>query len=271
MQKKSKELDLRLIDMNIIIEPQGDIRLDIPERTIFELSESMKEVGLIHAILLTEIDGKFEVVAGNRRWLAAKRLQWKTIRAEVRELTRVQVALIRANENLQREGLSPIEEGAVYVDLFDNHKLTIKMIADRMGKPATHVKDRMDLLRLDPEIQKAIHNNKIGVGVAKVLSKIEDKKDLYRYLELAIENGVTENVAKLWTEEYRKGLQYIDSGERDSRPLTEITREEKYYTMCQTCEGPMEYKDMRTLKVCATCLDLIVTVVNQGYFKEEGK
>jgi len=261
----------RLVDLELIIPPEGNIRLDIPDRELFELSESMKEVGLIQAILLTPNNDKLEVVAGQRRWLAAKRLKWKTIKAEVRKLTRVQIALIRANENLQRVGLSPIEEGAVYADLFDEHKLTMKMISDRMGKSIHHVKRMMDLLRMDPEVQKAVHKGKITNAVAFELNKIGEKKDLYRYLELAIENGVTSTVAAQWTEEYRKGLQYVHNREREASPGTDNKREEKYFTMCQFCEGPMEYKDMRVIKICAKCNDLIIKVVEQGYFKKEGK
>jgi len=260
----------KLVDLDLIIEPEGNVRLDIPERSIFELSESMKEVGLIQAILLTPSNDKLEVVAGQRRWLAAKRLKWKTIKAEVRKLSREQIAVIRANENLQRVDLTPIEEGAVYADLFDTHKLTLKMIGDRMGKSNHHIKRMMDLLRMDAEIQKAVHAGKITIAVAYVLTKIDDKKDLYRYLELAIENGVTATVAAQWTEEYRKGLHYIHDRTQEASPVPDDKKEEKYFTMCQTCEGPMEYKDMRVIKVCATCYDLILKVVQQGYFKKEG-
>lgn len=271
MPKDLTRTGQRLIDLDLIIAPEGNVRMEIPERTLFELSESMKEIGLIQPILLTPNNDKLEVVAGQRRWLAAKRLKWKTIRAEVRKLTRVQIALIRANENIQREGLSPIEEGAVYADLFDEHKLTMKMIADRMGKGTTHIKKRMDLLRMDPEIQKAVHTAKITCAVAFVLTKITEKKDLYRYLELAIEHGVTSTVAKQWTDEYRKGLQYVHTRDQEASPVPSDKKEEKYYTMCQTCEGPMEYKDMRVIKICAKCNDLIIKVVEQGYFKEGGK
>ncbi|GAI55360.1 unnamed protein product, partial [marine sediment metagenome] len=114
--------------------------------------ESMKEIGLIHAIIVAERDGKYEVVAGQRRWLAAKKLGWGRIKAEVRELDRTQIALIRANENLQREGLSPIEEAAVYADLFDEHKFTIKMIAKHMGKASGTITSRMDLLKMDEQL-----------------------------------------------------------------------------------------------------------------------
>jgi len=264
--KVYKDIDITLIDP-----PEGNIRMDIQDREIFELSESMKEIGLISAIILVEKDGKYEVVAGQRRWLAAKKLGWSSIRAEVRELDRTQIALIRANENLQREGLSPIEEGAVYADLFDEHKFTIKMIAKHMGKSAHLVTSRMDLLKMDDHLQMAIHKGQISSRVARELYKIDDKKDLYRYLDIAIESGVTATVAAQWTEEYRKSLRYLESHDRPPSPAPEITKEEKYFTMCQTCEGPMEYKDMRTLKVCSECYSLILKVVDQGYFKKGGE
>lgn len=271
MGKKQKNQGIKSLDMTLVEAPEGNIRLDIPERELFELSESMKEIGLIHAIVVAERDGKYEVVAGQRRWLAAKKLGWSRIKAEVRALDRTQIALIRANENLQREGLSPIEEAAVYADLFDEHKFTVKMISKQMGKSAHLITSRMDLLKMDEQLQKAIHKGKISSAVARELHKIGDKKDLYRYLDIAIENGVTAEVAAQWTEEYRKSLQYLDSREAPPSPAPEITKEEKYFTMCQTCEGPMEYKNMRTLKVCNICYDLILKVVDQGYFKKGGE
>jgi len=258
------------LEMSCIIAPEGNVRMDIPERELFELSESMKEVGLIHPIVVAEQDGKYEVVVGQRRWLAAKKLGWSRIRAEVRTLDRTEIALIRANENLQREGLTAIEEAGVYADLFDTHSFTIKMIGNQMGKSVYHVTSRMDLLKMDEQVQMAVHKGKISCAAARELHKIEDKKDLYRYLEIAIESGATAKVVEGWTEDYRKSLQYINSHDRPPSPGPEITREEKYFTMCQCCENAMEYKDMRSLKVCSKCYELILKVVDQGYFKEGG-
>jgi len=270
MPKDLTRTGQRLVDLDLIIAPEGNVRLDIPERGIFELSESMKEIGLIQPILLTPNNDKLEVVAGQRRWLAAKLLKWKAIKADVRKLTKQQIAVIRANENLQREDLSSIEEAAIYADLFDTYHFTVKMIATHIGKAASTVTGIMDLLKMDEHLQIAIHKGQITRSVAKELHKIDDKKDLYRYLDIAIENGVTATVAAQWTEEYRKGLQYVNSEERPPSPLPEIERPDKYFTMCQTCEGPMEYKDMCTIKICKKCYDLILKVVEQGYFKEGG-
>lgn len=268
-ESKGTSLGFKSIKMSLIVAPEKNVRMAVGDRELFELSESMKEVGLIHPILVSEFDGKYEVVAGQRRWLAAKKLGWSEIKAEVRRLDGTQIALIRANENLQREGLSPIEEAAIYADLFDVHKFTIKMIANQMGKSVHHVTSRMDLLKMDEQIQMAVHKKTISCAVARELFKIEDKKDLYRYLEIAVANGVTAAIAKQWTEDYRKSLQYIDSHELPPSPGPEISREEKYFTMCQCCEGAMEYKDMRTLKVCSRCYSIIIGAIEGGYFKKK--
>lgn len=270
-ESKQRSINYKMIDMTLIDPPGDKARMDIPEREIFELSESFKSVGQLQAILLVPRDSRFEIVAGHRRFLAAQHIGWGTIKAEIKKLSDKQVAVIRMIENLQRSDITPIEEAAQYANLFDQHKFTIRMIADQVGKSANHIKVRMDLLRLDPQIQKALHERKISIGVARVLSRIDDKKDLYRYLDLAIENGVTEAVAKLWTEEYRQSLRYIENREQGPDPQADIIKEEKYFTMCQACENPMEYKDMRTIKLCVTCFDLLSKVIHQGYFKKGGE
>ena len=252
------------VELDLIDPPDGHVRMDIPERQLFELSESMKEVGLIQAILLTKVKNRYEVVVGHRRYLAAKKLRWKTIKAEVKDLPRNEVAILRATENLQREGLSPIEEAAIYADLYDTKGFTLKMIANKMGKAPSHVKKRMDLLKMDTEVQKAIHSGKIMIEVARILSKIGDKKELYRYLEIAIENGTTPFVASGWVEDVRKSLQYINSREEPPIRPNETLIPQKYYTPCQICEGPMEYKDMNVIKVCKACYDNLIKALKEG-------
>lgn len=257
MVKKAVKSETKLVELGLIDPPDGHVRMDIPERTIFELSESLKEVGLIQAILITPVDGRYEVVVGHRRYLAAKRLNWDKIKAEVKKLDKKEIAVMRATENLQREDLSPIEEAAIYLDLFNESGFTLKMIADKMGRASSYIKRRMELLRLDDEIQKAVHQRKIGIEIGEILSKIEDKKELYRYLEMAIENGVTKDVANMWVDDIRKSIQYLNSREMGDRHIAEEIIPEKIYTPCQFCEGPMEYKDMRVVKICQTCFDQV--------------
>lgn len=271
MVKKASSKSYKEVDMEMIVPAETNVRLDIPDREIFELSESMKEIGLIHAIILSEKNGKYTIVVGHRRWMAAKKIGWKKIKAEIRELTDKEVAIIRATENLQREGLSPIEEAAIYADLYDINKFTIKMIATKMAKSTDLIIKRMDLLKMDEQVQIAIHKGQIPATVARELHKIDDKKDLYRYLEIAIDSGVSAKVAANWVDEYRRGLQYLNDRQLAPSPTPEIMRPEKSFTMCQLCEGSMEWKDTHNIKACTICFELLMKVVDQGYFKKGGE
>lgn len=271
MQTKQENQDFKQFDVDSIIEPEGAVRLEIKERTIIELSESMAEIGLIQPIVISLQDGHYEIVVGHRRWLAAKRLGWEKIDAIIRVMDRTQIAVIRGIENLQREGLSYIEEAAIYKDLQENHNLSLRDIADRMGKDPVTVRNRLVLLDMAPEIQQAIHIKEISPYVAIELNKIKDPEALKRYLVVAIENGVTAKVMRQWAEDWEKGLRYKSPRSEGGSPVQETTREQKSFTMCELCEGPVEYKDAHNLTACPTCYDLIVKVINQGYFKEGGK
>jgi len=264
MVKKVIKSTYKEIELNLIDPPDGHVRMDIPERQLFELSESMKEIGLLQTILIRPVKERFEVIAGHRRYLAATRLHWKTITSHVKEMSDSEAAVARATENLQREGLSPIEEAAIYLDLAEKSNFTINMIADKVCKAASTIKRTMALLKLDTEVQKAIHSGQISLDVAFTLSKIGDKKELYRYLEIAIENGVTNKVAMGWTEDFRKSLQYVESPDAPAIPPEEMLVPQKYYTPCQICEGPIEYKDMHVIKVCGTCYHNIIQALKEG-------
>jgi len=271
MPKKQENQEFKEFDIASLIEPDGAIRLEIPEESIIELAESMKELGLIQPIVISEQEGQYEIVVGHRRWMAAKRLGWEKIDAIVRTLDRTQIALIRATENLQREGLSYLEEAAIYADLHVTHKLSLNQIAGRVGKSFITVKNRLDLLTMDDGIQKAIHDKKINPSVAVELNKIEREIDLKRYLTLSIEEGVTAKVVARWVDDLRKSLLYSPNTEGGGSPHKEETREKKYFTMCQFCEEAVEYKDLCRFEICKRCYDLTLNVVAQGHYKKGGE
>jgi len=266
MQKKPEKEEIRQVDLKLIDPPDGHVRMEIPEREIFELSESIKEVGLLQEILIRPVKKRYEVVFGHRRYLAVKKLGRDKIKANIRALDDKDAAVLRATENLQRRDLTPIEEAAIYLDLYEEKGFTVKMIADKMGRAATHVERKIKLLRLDPVIQKAIHEGKMTETVARVLNRIDDKKELYRHVEMAIEHGVTERIAKMWVDDLRKALQYIENRSDKGGPAAVDLTPEKYYTPCQICEGPMEYKDMIVIKICPVCL----TGIKEGLSEKRG-
>jgi ParB family chromosome partitioning protein len=264
MQKKSKIEEYQEIDLNLIDEPEGRIRLDVESESIRELADNIKEVGQIQPIKLAKNKTRFEIVAGHRRFLAVKSLGYKKIKAITGIMTPEQIALERASENLLRTDLTPIEEGAVYADLAEKYNMSLRQIGDKFGKAASGVKRMINLLTLEPEIQQAIHKNSISMVVGVELNKIDESKQRAYYLETAIENGCTSTTAETWVKDFRRastpGRAMVEQGV----PLEVNIQTNKIYQACEICEEPVEMQKMKMLRICPGCFKIIIDNLKQG-------
>jgi len=253
-----------MIPLDKIDEPAGVIRLEISDEGIDELADSIASIGQLQPILLRRIGDRFEIVFGHRRFLAIKKLGHTEIRAEVKDLTDVWVALMRATENIVALRLSPIEEGAVYRDLLDVHKLTLDEVGKRMGKSIGVVKRRMDLLKMPPCLQKAIHSKQINYGVAEELWALGDLGKIDYYLAFAVEHGATVMVVRAWVQEEKKKLrtQAGDVGGGDS--LSNPMESRPVYVACDVCLQSMELGTETVLRTCEVCTKTIEKAVKGG-------
>lgn len=199
--QNSKRIELKLIDP-----PRGQVRMDIPEEGIRGLADSIGAIGQLQPILVRPDGPRFEVVFGHRRLLAFRLLKSKYIQAVVRILTDEQVAIMRGVENIERLDVSPIEEAATYQDLMEVHGLTIDQIAKKMGKSPGIVKRRMDLLKMAPQLQEAIHLKRISYGVGEEFTRFRDPAVIDYYLGYAVDHGCTVAVARQWVNDHQKSL-----------------------------------------------------------------
>ncbi|WP_404348660.1 nucleoid occlusion protein [Sutcliffiella horikoshii] len=145
-------------------------------RTVFvderieELSLTIRTHGIIQPIVVRQFDeGKFEIIAGERRWRAVQKLGWETIPAIVKEFNDAETASVALIENLQREELSAIEEAIAYSKLLELHSLTQEALAQRLGKGQSTVANKLRLLKLPSEIQDALLQKKITERHARAL------------------------------------------------------------------------------------------------------
>jgi len=247
-----KELALDLID-----EPRGRIRLEIDPESIADLATNIAEVGLLQPIVVRKNDERFEVVAGHRRYLAFQLLKKKTIPAMVRDLDDVSCALARASENLGRVDLTPIEEAAIYSELRDEHKLTIDKIAGRMGKTVGVVKRRLDLLKMPPCLQKAIHAKQIKYGVAEELWSLGDVAKIEYFLAFAVEHGATVLVVRAWVQDEKKKMRLKDGDVGGGESLANPMQTRPVYVACDLCLGSMELGSETVLRCCEGCVKLV--------------
>ena len=157
------------IDINKISPNREQPRRVFDEFALEELAESIKQVGVIQPIILAR-DGEFyKIIAGERRWRAAKIAGIDKIPAIIRnydESAAFEVALI---ENLQRENLNAIEEAGGYKRLIDEFSMSQEEVAEKVGKSRSAVANSLRLLNLDDRVQKMIHDNKLSGGHARAL------------------------------------------------------------------------------------------------------
>ena len=158
---------------------------------IRELAESIRSEGLLQPIVARRVDDKFELVAGERRWRAHQLLKEKKILVRVLSASDISSASLALIENLQREGLNPIEEGYGYYSLINEFNLTQTDVAERVGKSRTYITNLIRLLQLDDELKVLLSSKKISVGHAKVLLGIEDIKVRNEIGKKAAEEGWT--------------------------------------------------------------------------------
>lgn len=264
MQKTLEKDTTRQVDLALIDEPEGRIRMKITAGEIESLVDNIKEVGQLQAILLVKKGKRYEIAAGHRRFLAMKELGKKTIRAEMKVMDRKEVAIVRASENLMRKNLSPIEEGAVYVDLQIEHKMTAKAIADKFGMPPSSVQDKMALTQLEPEIQIAIHEGKIYINVGMELDKIDHNRERKKHLQYAIDNGCSLETAKGWVKEYQRSETSEEPSTLGSGSPLELPQTQKIYQACELCENPVEIQEMKIIRICPGCYKVIAENLKQG-------
>jgi ParB family chromosome partitioning protein len=175
-------------------------RKDINPDQLKELAESIRSEGLLQPIVVRKVGEKFQLIAGERRWRAFQSLKLKTIPARVLEASNASSAALTLIENLQREGLNPIEEAYGYASLIRDFDLTQEQTSERVGKGRATVANSLRLLSLDPEIQGFLGKSLLSVGHAKVLLGQEDPARRAMLARRVIEEGLSvrmlEKIAK---------------------------------------------------------------------------
>lgn len=173
---QSKETEGEIISMRMSkIEPnKKQPRSTFDKEKIDSLADSIKNHGLIQPIIITPTDkGMYKIVAGERRWRAAKKAGLKEIPALIRKYSDEQVAEIALIENLQRENLNPIEEAVGYNLLTDEFNLTQEVISQRVGKSRSAIANSLRLLSLEKSIQNLLINGSLTSGHARAILSVE--------------------------------------------------------------------------------------------------
>lgn len=151
-------------------------RKQFDEDALLELSESIKQYGILQPLLVSDKKDYYEIIAGERRWRAAKLAGLKEVPVIVKEFTDQELVEISLIENIQREDLNPVEEAMAYKRLIDEFHLKQDEVAERVGKSRTAVTNSMRLLKLSEKVQQMLIDEMITAGHARAILAISDKE-----------------------------------------------------------------------------------------------
>jgi ParB family chromosome partitioning protein len=173
---RDEESSLQEIPLNLIEPNPNQPRIHFDEEALTELAASISELGVLQPILVRVVDdNRYQIVAGERRWQAARRAGLATVPALVRdvdEATSVAQALV---ENLQREDLNPVEEATAYQQLIEEFQLTHDEVAKRVGRSRAAVTNTLRLLQLPPAVRRLVSENRLSSGHARALLGTPDR------------------------------------------------------------------------------------------------
>ncbi|MDD6278420.1 MAG: ParB/RepB/Spo0J family partition protein [Oscillospiraceae bacterium] len=167
-------------------------RKSFSEEAITALADSIREHGMIQPILVRPMStGMYQIVAGERRWRAARMLGLDEVPVNIRELSDFEAMQIALIENLQRENLNPVEEALGYKELIDNYDMTQEKVAKTVGKSRSAIANSVRLLSLPDRVLKMLENNEISSGHAKALLGFQNEELLIATALKAAEGGLT--------------------------------------------------------------------------------
>lgn len=179
-EKKTEKLEGETIVNITKVEPNREQpRKNFDEDALEELAESIKQFGLLQPILVQDRKTHYEIIAGERRWRAAKKAGLKEVPVIIKNLTEQEIVEISLIENIQRENLNPIEEAQAYKRLLTEFNLKQDEVAERVAKSRTAVTNSMRLLKLCDDVQQMVIDDMITTGHARALITIEDPEQQY--------------------------------------------------------------------------------------------
>jgi ParB family chromosome partitioning protein len=194
------EIKIELIDAN-----PNQPRREFDEEALQELSDSISEIGIIQPIALREMDnGRYQIIAGERRWRASQLAGLVTIPAYIRTANDENVMEMALVENIQRQDLNSLEIALAYQHLMDSYDLTQERLSERVGKKRTTIANYLRLLKLPAPVQVALQNHEIDMGHARALLALEDPKIQVKFFKDIQQKGYSvrqvEEIVKAYNE-----------------------------------------------------------------------
>jgi len=256
--------ELKEISLDLLSEPEEQIRTVILEEGLNDLAESIKLNGVIEPLIVVRKDNKYEVCAGHRRFLAARIAGLATVPCVVWDLSSREAACVKLHENCFRENVNPVDEGRYFLGLHEDENLSFGEIARLANRSEAYVYRRVNLVGGNERVVAALEAGLINFSQACEINKVEDERIVNELLRITIDSGATASTLR--------GMRY-DFGRMDrGRGVSEIDyntdginyKEAKHLINCPVCSGAYPVSEIYPISVCKTCYDNFLRALTGG-------
>ncbi len=256
--RKAKEI-INDMPLDMIAQPAFEMRTAMSEEKMLSLQKSIKLLGLLQPIVVKlRDDGKYEIVAGYRRFIAHERNKAASILVRVLDKDNIKNELAKMHENIEREDVSVMDEARFIGRLNKDMKMSQIDISKNLGRSEAYVSQKIAILDAPAIIQEALEDGVIGFSVARELTKVTDEVELGRLVEYAVRNGVTPAVARAWRMQWEASeMINPSSGEDAADPLPLGSETPSSEFVCDSCEKRINVNTMKVLRVCPDCFQVV--------------
>ncbi len=263
--------ELQKIRMELLDEPPRPIRVQFGDEAFKELCDSIRQKGVLEPLLVRPVNGRYEIMAGHRRFKAAGVCALGEVPCVVKDCTDEEAAQVMIHENTGREDVTAAEEGWFYLELVERFHLGEEDLCRMVKKSVGYVNERLDLVRVDPEVAQAVAERKINFSVARELLRVnhnsaalilrcpaqeipEEKREAFAkhrlyLLDLCVRSGATARVARGYVEQWKASFvpvqPYVPENSSEAREASAATRQPR----CLLCGRDADPQNMLDLKV----------------------
>lgn len=211
-----------MLSINEVEPNRNQPRKNFNQKALEELAKSIEQNGIIQPILVRPMsDGSYQLIAGERRWRAARMAGLHEVPVTIREMTNEEASVFALIENLQREDLNPVEEAEGLKSLIETYGFTQEEAADKVGKSRTAVTNTLRLLKLPSPVLQMLGDGKISAGHARALLGLDEEKEMLRIAEATV-------AQELSVRQVEKMVKYANQGEK-AKPKKRDKKRDKYY------------------------------------------
>lgn len=202
--EQSKDIEITLLDISLITANPHQPRQYFDPNSLEELAKSIKSEGILQPILVRPQNSHYEIVAGERRWRAAKLAGLEKIPAIIRNISEQETLFLALIENIHREDLNPLEQARALKRLKEEFNLSQEELAQKVNLSRSQVANLLRLLNLPPEVQKLIEEGKISSGHGKTLASLKDPQEILKLAQEIIENNLSVREVEKKTQKIKK-------------------------------------------------------------------